>query len=75
MNWALVISALETHVGISQRALDFFRERSMGKEFEDGKHLLDEAVRALIEATAERDRLLREKNLKTSNPKFSKGRA
>lgn len=49
MNYALVISALEKHVGIAQRSLNFFREQNLGRQFSEGLALLEEATRALTE--------------------------
>ena len=55
MDYALVIRALERHVGICQRALDFFRERRLGRQFNDQMIILDEANRALAETRKMRD--------------------
>lgn len=49
MNYALVIKALERHVDIAQRSLNFFREQRIGTKFAEAGALLEEGVRALDE--------------------------
>lgn len=55
MDYALVLRALGRHVGIAERALEFFRERRLGKQFEDGVIVLNEAIRARDEVIKMRD--------------------
>jgi len=55
MDYALVLAALGRHVGIAERALQFFREQRMGKQFEEGVIVLNEAVRARDEVIKMRD--------------------
>lgn len=55
MDYPLVIRALERHVGICERSLQFFREKRMGRQFTDAVTLLEEAVRALQDVKRARD--------------------
>jgi hypothetical protein len=55
MDYPLVIRALERHVGICERSVQFFREQRMGMQFKDGVALLEEAVRALQDVKRARD--------------------
>lgn len=55
MDYALVLRALGRHVGIAERSLQFFRERNLGRQFEEGLIVLDEAVRARDEVIKMRE--------------------
>jgi len=55
MDYALVLRALGRHVGISERSVQFFREKRMGRQFQDACTLLDEAIRARDEVIKMRD--------------------
>lgn len=55
MDYPLVIRALERHVGICERSVQFFRERRLGVQFRDGMVMLDEATRALQDVKRARD--------------------
>jgi hypothetical protein len=55
MDYPLVIRALERHVGICERSVQFFRERRMGMQFKEGIALLEEATRALLDLKRARD--------------------
>lgn len=55
MDYALVLRALGRHVGISERSVQFFREKRMGRQFKDAMILLNEAVAAREEVIKMRD--------------------
>lgn len=55
MDYALVLRALGRHVGISERSVTFFRERHMGRQFDDAMTILNEAVQAREEVIRMRD--------------------
>lgn len=55
MDYALVLRALGRHVGITERSVQFFREKRMGRQFDDAVTLLDEAIRARDEVIKMRE--------------------
>jgi hypothetical protein len=55
MDYALVIRALERHVGIAERSMQFFRERIMNRQYHDAVIITQEATRALHEVKKQRD--------------------
>lgn len=55
MDYALVIRALERHVGIAERSMQFFRERRMGRQYKDAVVITTEATRALEHVKLMRD--------------------
>jgi hypothetical protein len=55
MDYALVIRALERHVGIAERSMQFFRERIMNRQYSDAVIITQEATRALHEVKKQRD--------------------
>jgi len=55
MDYALVLRALGRHVGITERSVQFFREKRMGRQFDDAVTLLEEAIRARDEVIKMRE--------------------
>lgn len=55
MDYALVIRALERHVGICERSMQFFRTQRMGTQYSDAVKITAEAMRALREVGKQRD--------------------
>jgi hypothetical protein len=49
MDYELVLRALKRHVDTTQKAVDFYRERQMGRQYAETMLSLNTAVKALRE--------------------------